>query len=85
MNVNIIQTVDEGIVNDPILYANTARAEEDFEIIVMEHGFRQRKKGEKFDKYFDAFKDWEDSPKCTYDLMDWEIHFWGDGGIEIIA
>jgi hypothetical protein len=80
LNVSIVQTVDEGIVNDPEVFATMIDAQCAFEAWVVSKGFRKwnhnTKLPETFKGYQKAFSDWEDSPNCPYDKMDWEIHIW---------
>lgn len=76
LDVSVIITLDEGCINDPMLFIDKSKAKRAFIDLVVEKGFRSFNPMEKFKDYQDAFWKWEDSSNCTYNRMNWEIHIW---------
>jgi len=74
--ISIVQTVEEGIVQDPQVFNSLIKAQRHYGNLVAAAGFRLRAINETFSDYQDAFHEWEDTDDCPYDKMDWELHIW---------
>lgn len=85
MKVHVITIGCEGLMTEynPAVFDNEEQAGQYFQANIVEKGFRQKSENETWDDYAKEFHSWENSESCSYDIMDWEIHWFQDIAINV--
>ncbi|HTF18288.1 MAG TPA: hypothetical protein VK658_09470 [Chryseolinea sp.] len=75
---HLIQELEGGVPNDPVILYNEEKAGRLFEerVSTIQSGFRKKRDDETWAAFEDAFQDYTYSDDVAYDTCDWEIHWY---------
>lgn len=75
---HIIQELEGGVPNDPVILDTLEQAGSLFEerVSSKDAGFRKKRKDETWEEFEDAFSGYTYSDDVAYDTCDWEIHWY---------